>query len=393
MSKDDTPPAGDLPKPAKKRQVVEIVPDRIRWGRTVQVGSEPGERKPRPERDKRRADGLAAPKRAPRPQSEEKAPSDAPGKAAPGVPARGGGRKAAAPQDALPVTKLRQKNQTQAGEGQAQALPAADKAQPKSSPGKEPAWRTAAEVAPRKAGASAKSGKSLSPKKVPKQEPPFRRKKRPADGKNKLNDKDLKDAPNVLPKRARKILTLNNPELLKKAAEYREKHHLDDSEAANASATATGGIAATGDHLPGPMQVIGSVQRRKGRLSKRNRRILRKYGLGSGVLSTNQSNKKLLNYRMLFTEPPIEDMPDEGIAENIRLLLLAYADHKFPKEYVKFVSFLKNNMCFGITDAQLDRLLVIMKDRKHVTLGKDGTVAVNVGITPAMLPEKPKTKA
>jgi hypothetical protein len=146
------------------------------------------------------------------------------------------------------------------------------------------------------------------------------------------------------------------------------------------------------DGLKGPKDPKGASSGKAPKLSKKNRRILHKFGLGPSALDGLKSHRKLLNYRMLFSEPPIHVQADEEVAKNIRLLFMAYADHRMPSQYDKFVAFLKNNMCGGISDSQLDRLLGILKDNGFVNLDKTGKVLMNIGNDPSCLPMKAKRK-
>jgi hypothetical protein len=198
--------------------------------------------------------------------------------------------------------------------------------------------------------------------------------KTPAGNKKKKAKEGLgPDAIKAMPKRARRILTLRNPELLEKAAECALRRPEAPADAAAPRKSAA-------DDKKGP---------KKARLSRKNRRILNKYGLVANIYGERVSTKKLLSYRMLFTDPPIESMTDEEAAKNIRLLFLAFADHKFPEKYDKFVVFLRNNMCRGISEEQLERLLKILKGNSYITVKKDESVSVNIGLSAAAFAAKP----
>jgi hypothetical protein len=191
----------------------------------------------------------------------------------------------------------------------------------------------------------------------------------------KKKKEEASKAPAELPKRVRRILTFRNPELLRKAAEWRAKKAaqagIPPEEAEGVEGASSGKAAAKRPK---------KSKAQKPRLSRKSRRILNRYGLVSSVLADKKTTKKILSYRMLFSEPPIQEMTDDAIADNARLLFMAYSDHKFPECYEKFVTFLKKNMCSGIPDEQLERLIRISKAKNFITVQKDGIVKVNVEV-------------
>ncbi|MDR2200426.1 MAG: hypothetical protein LBR53_13450 [Deltaproteobacteria bacterium] len=194
-----------------------------------------------------------------------------------------------------------------------------------------------------------------------------------------------------MPKRARKILTLTNPEVLLKVQEIKKtKAGEDPKDSKDAKdLIEEKALIDTNEGGGAPVSVLAEDKKivspkkkkkfgKKEKLSRKNRRLIERYGLIPNVLYETHSSKKLLNYRMLFSDPPIERMDDGLVAKNIRLLLLAYSDRKFPPRYDKFFLFLKNSMCFGISDFQLKRLIGIMAKEKFISLADNGAVQVNV---------------
>jgi hypothetical protein len=73
----------------------------------------------------------------------------------------------------------------------------------------------------------------------------------------------------------------------------------------------------------------------------------------------------------MFADSPIEDMIDVKVLANIRRLFLAHGDHNVPKTREKFITYMKNNMCFGISDERLDRVIKLLEDNNYLVLVND----------------------
>jgi hypothetical protein len=176
-----------------------------------------------------------------------------------------------------------------------------------------------------------------------------------------------------VPRRVRTVLTIQNPEVLQKVAEIEAKNK------ALAEDIAAGRISESSIQDPHLLKAIkGKKEPKKIRVSKMSMRLVNRYGISSKVFSEALPTKKLLNYRMLFTDPPIENMSDEEVSKNIRLLFLAYGDHTFPHKLDKFVQFLRKNMCSGISDEQLERLMRIITDKEYITILPRDKIKVNL---------------
>jgi hypothetical protein len=73
----------------------------------------------------------------------------------------------------------------------------------------------------------------------------------------------------------------------------------------------------------------------------------------------------------MFAYSPIEDMTDAKALANIRIIFLAHSDHNVPKKRDKLVTDMKNNMCLGIFDQQLDRVIKLLVDANYLVLVND----------------------
>jgi hypothetical protein len=167
----------------------------------------------------------------------------------------------------------------------------------------------------------------------------------------------------------RRVLTRGNQEVLKKLEELKETERRLFPEAAaererrealeeQARQTELGKAAAK---KPAP-------------LSRKAKRDLRKFGVTALGAGKPYSSKKLLNFRMLFAETPIEEAGDGEVAENMRLLFLAHADHNMPQTLEKFVAYLRNSLCSGISAEQLERVMAILARHGYVTVAGDRIV-------------------
>ncbi|MDR3153263.1 MAG: hypothetical protein LBW85_03090 [Deltaproteobacteria bacterium] len=169
------------------------------------------------------------------------------------------------------------------------------------------------------------------------------------------------------------MITRENPEVLRKLEEIRERERLRDPAAAlererreaaeEAEREKARRKAASGQGPP---------------LSRKAKRDLKKYGMTSQGAGKSYSSKKLLSFRMLFAETPVEEATDAEVASNMRLLFLAHADHNMPRNLEKFVAYLRNSLCFGISAEQLERVLNILLESGFVTVSGD---AVNVTVS------------
>jgi hypothetical protein len=169
------------------------------------------------------------------------------------------------------------------------------------------------------------------------------------------------------PKRVRKILTRDNPEILKKVAELLELEKIRDPEAARIREER--------------QERNSKAQEQKGAISqkmnKKAQRYLKKYGITPTFCGDSMSTKKALSFKMLFCYSPLEEMSDPDALANIRLLFLAHADHNVPKTLNKFMSYMKNNMCFGISDDQLERVVNLLISNNYLIVNND-RVTLNI---------------
>jgi hypothetical protein len=168
------------------------------------------------------------------------------------------------------------------------------------------------------------------------------------------------------PKRVRRVLTRSNPEVLRKLEELKETERRLFPEAAAERER---------------RETEAEDERRKVRaktssgqgapLSRKARRDLKKYGVTAQGAGRSYSSRKLLSFRMLFAEMPIEEASDSEVAANMRLLFLAHSDHNMPKNPDKFVAYLRNSLCSGISGDQLERVMDILARYGYVNVSKD----------------------
>jgi hypothetical protein len=163
------------------------------------------------------------------------------------------------------------------------------------------------------------------------------------------------------PKRVRKILSRANPEVLQKLEELLELERTHNPEAAKAREEREKRREELREQKP-----LG-----KPKINKKTQRYMKKYGISVESANDNQSTKKILSYKLMFAYSPIEEMTDKEALANIRLLFLAHSDHNVPKTMDKFVTYMKNNMCFGISDEQLDRVIKLLVDNNYLVLVND----------------------
>jgi hypothetical protein len=173
--------------------------------------------------------------------------------------------------------------------------------------------------------------------------------------------------PTEPPKRVRKILTRSNEEVLKKLAELLELEKIHDPEAAKLRE----------EKEAKRIKALQEAPLVPKRINKKAQRYLKKYGIAPPSPYEGTSTKKVLNYKLLFNYSPIEEMSDEDAMANMRLLFLAHSDHKLPKTMEKFIKYMKNNMCFGITDEQLDRVMGLLIEYKYLIVLND-KVTLNI---------------
>ncbi|MDR2459915.1 MAG: hypothetical protein LBE38_03900 [Deltaproteobacteria bacterium] len=169
------------------------------------------------------------------------------------------------------------------------------------------------------------------------------------------------------PKRVRKILTRSNTEILKKFAELLELEKKLDPQAAKLRE----------EKEKRRLESLEGSPLIPQKISKKAHRYLKKYGIMPPSKYDPPGTKKLLSFKLLFNYSPIEEMSDEDVMANIRLLFLAHADHRMPKTLDKFIKYMKNNMCFGISDEQLDRVMKLLFEYNYLVLVKD-RVTVNI---------------
>lgn len=182
------------------------------------------------------------------------------------------------------------------------------------------------------------------------------------------NDRYPYKAPARPPKRVRRVLSRANPEVIRKleelkeverrlfpeAALERERREAMEEERASAQAAA--------------------ASRKQGPLSRKAKRELKKYGFVASGTAKSYSSRKLLSFRMLFAETQVEDSTDSEVAANMRLLFLAHADHNMPTAPDKFVAYLRNSLCSGISGAQLERLMDILVRYGYVSVSEDKVI-------------------
>jgi hypothetical protein len=157
------------------------------------------------------------------------------------------------------------------------------------------------------------------------------------------------------PKRVRRVITRANPEVLRKLEELKETERRLFPEAAAGRERRE--AAEESERL---REQAKSAAKKSAPLSRKAKRDLRKYGVTSAGGAKPYSSRKLLNFRMLFAETPIEEAGDVEIADNMRLLFLAHADHNMPDTLEKFVAYLRNSLCSGISGEQLERVMDIL---------------------------------
>ncbi|MDR2350937.1 MAG: hypothetical protein LBF41_10030 [Deltaproteobacteria bacterium] len=174
------------------------------------------------------------------------------------------------------------------------------------------------------------------------------------------------------PKRVRKILSRTNPEVLKKLGEILELEKTRDPEAARLREEKE---ARRLEFAEKRGEKKDTSHRR---LNKKTMRFLKKYGIPPSSAEDNRTTKKALSYRLLFSHRPLGEMDDGEALSNIRLLFLAHADHNVPKTMDKFLTYMKNNMCRGISDAELDRVMRLLIDNDYLVV-RNNKLSVNVG--------------
>ncbi|MDR1036987.1 MAG: hypothetical protein LBT40_10565, partial [Deltaproteobacteria bacterium] len=167
------------------------------------------------------------------------------------------------------------------------------------------------------------------------------------------------------PKRVRRVITRANPEVLQKLEELKETERrlFPDAAAGRERREA----AEEAERL---REEARSASKKPAPLSRKAKRDLRKYGVTSQGAGKPYSSRKLLNFRMLFAETPIEEAGDCEVAANMRLLFLAHADHNMPDTLEKFVAYLRNSLCSGISGEQLERVMDILVRHGYVTVSK-----------------------
>jgi phosphoketolase len=152
----------------------------------------------------------------------------------------------------------------------------------------------------------------------------------------------------------RRVLTRANPEVLRKLEELRELERRLDPEAALERERRE--LAEEAERRAAEDKAAaGQVS-----LSRKARRDLRKYGVTAQLAGKNYSSRKLLSFRMLFAQTPVEESSDAEVVANMRILFLAHADHNMPRTLEKFTAYLRNSLCSGISEEQLERVMEIL---------------------------------